>query len=239
MPDNKHLRSINNLVKKYKFKLTTKKLLKIAFIHRSWLNEFSSKKNINDLQDNERLEFLGDTVLGLIIAKYLYEKFPRKDEGELSKIKAYLVSAKFLAKCAVQLKLGEGILLGRGEEKSGGRKRQALLADAMEAVIGAVFLSEKFEVVEKFVLQLYAQDLKKEVVKLVKYDYKTLLQEICQKKNGELPLYKITACSGPDHKRCYKIAVVIAGKIYGKGQGSSKKTAEQIAASKALKKIEK
>jgi len=206
-----------------------------ALTHRSWINEYAEDIHSDRLNANERLEFLGDAVLGLVIARNLYERLPLEDEGVLSKAKAHLVSAEILARHARQLKLGRALSLGRGEERSGGRERDSLLANALEAVIGALFLSEGLAAVERFVLEAWEEDLQREIAGPGTTDYKSLLQEFSQKLKGVLPVYHVEKTQGPDHDRVYEISALIGGCEYGRGRGKSKKEAAQVAAAEALR----
>jgi ribonuclease III len=222
-----------------KAKSETKEQLHVACMHRSWINETSDPSITKYHAANERLEFLGDSVLGLIIATELYQRLPEQDEGRLSKAKAKLVSARALARYARDLDLGSAILLGAGEESSGGRKRVSLLANVMEVVIGALFLAEGFRKTEAFVLELWHKEISAEVEGSETEDYKSVLQEFCQKEKGVLPEYLIEKTTGPDHCRHYEISVTFDGQICGHGTGSSKKQAEQMAAAQAYKTLNK
>ncbi|MCK5242716.1 ribonuclease III [bacterium] len=223
------------IIQMIKAKPATKKQLQVACMHRSWINE-TSDPSVEKYHDaNERLEFLGDSVLGLIIATELYHRLPKQDEGRLSKAKARLVSATALAHYARELDLGAAILLGHGEESSGGRRRVSLLANVLEAIIGALFLTEGYKKTEAFILKLWQQEIAAEVEGSTTEDYKSLLQEYWQKEKGILPDYTVEKTTGPDHCRNYEISVAIAGRICGHGTGSSKKQAEQMAAGQAYK----
>lgn len=201
-----------------------------ALAHRSYIHETGG-------ESNERLEFLGDSVLSLVISEYIYQHFPRKSEGDLSKWRAYLVSAKTLAGIARKLELGKYLLLGHGEDKGGGRERQSLLADTMEALIAAIYLEYGWERVKAFILEHWAPLF----TKMNKYkqpiDPKTLLQEALQSK-GSIPHYQMLKMEGPDHNRVYSMAVYDQHRLLGKGSGLSKKQAEQEAAEEALKLLE-
>ncbi len=212
----------------YKFKDSS--LLKLALTHSSFANEHRLGKN----EYNERLEFLGDAALDLIISKYIYNKFPKLPEGELSKLRAGIVCEGSLAKKAVEISLGKYILLGKGEEITGGRERESVLADAFESVIGAILLDGGMDAAEKYVLGLM-----EDVVEELKQDYrfmdcKTRLQEIIQKTSKEPIVYEIIKEDGPAHNKVFEAEVTHCGEILGKGSGRSKKEAEQNAASDAL-----
>jgi ribonuclease-3 len=215
-------------------------LLRSALTHRSWANEMSGQAGMSpaDIPEaNERLEFLGDSVLGLVIARELYHRLPEEDEGRLSKAKARLVSATVLARHARQLDLGKAAFLGRGEERTGGRERVSILANVLEAVIGAVFLAEGLSVAEKFILELWGSEIETELAGPGGFDAKSRLQEHCQKISGALPIYRIDKITGPDHNRWYEISVEVGGQVKGRGRGQSKKRAEEMAAAEALEKL--
>ena len=211
----------------YAFK--NKDLLFEALCHSSYANEFKIRKN------NERLEFLGDSVLSLIVATYLYKKFPNGVEGDLSKIRASLVCDKILAENAKAINLGEMVLLGKGEELSGGRKRISILEDAFEAVIGAIYLDGGFPPVRKFVLKFIPDDISGKPD--AAFDYKTSLQELIQRNPDEKANYILVEEKGPAHDKEFRVQVHYNKKVLGEGKGRSKKTAEQMAAKKALEKI--
>lgn len=215
----------------YRFNSLT--LLEKALTHKSFANE--------QLRDpsacNERQEFLGDAVLDLVMAELLYLHYPNLPEGELSRIRAEMVSATALAVVGRRLDLGACLRLGRGELRSGGRTKDNLLADALEAVFGAIFLDAGWETTRKVLVPLF----KTRVVKVVgrkSQDYKTRLQEIAQALHGQVPDYDLVNVSGPDHQRQYTIIVRCAGTVLGEGSGSSKKIAQQNAAREALSKCE-
>ncbi|HEY8391849.1 MAG TPA: ribonuclease III [Capillibacterium sp.] len=205
-------------------------LLRQALAHRSYIHETGG-------ESNERLEFLGDSVLSLVISEYLYQHFPHKPEGDLSKWRAYLVSADSLARLARKLELGRYLLLGVGEEKSGGRERKSILADAMEALIAAIYLEYGWEKVKSFILAHWQPFFARMEEENLPVDPKTHLQEILQAK-GAAPHYKLLSAEGPDHNRLYTIAVYNGTCFLGKGVGRSKKEAEQEAAGEALKELE-
>jgi len=209
----------------YKFK--DHSLLLKALTHSSYLNETKRKK-----ESNEILEFLGDAVLNLAIAHILIKKFPEAREGELSKLRASIVSEKGLYRIAKKLGLDEIILLGKGEEKAGGRKNISILSDAVEALFGAIYLdagfSDTLEVVEN-VFKEYLEN--EEILK----DYKSQLQEEVQRIYKTLPEYRIIEEKGPPHKKTFKVGLFIEGRLVGEGIGSSKKEAEKMAAKEGLK----
>ncbi len=199
--------------------------LNLAFSHRSFANE--SKENFDN---NEQLEFLGDSVLGLVVSEYLYRNMPGKAEGDLARIKSFVVSEDTLADVSRTLKVDNFVLIGKGEEYSGGRKKKAILADCMEAIIGAYFLDSGFANAKKFILKIIVPEINKVIENKHKKDYKTLLQEYSQKNFKTYPKYTLVRKSGPDHDRTFWIEVTVNGKNYGPGSGKNKKEAEQKAA---------
>ena len=206
-------------------------LLDIAFHHRSFFNEHSDSP-----VNNERLEFLGDSVLGMIVAAELYLTHPDKSEGDLAKIKAAVVSEDSLFPIALNLTIDRYLMLGHGEEMSGGRKKKALLADALEALIGALYLDSGFKTVQQFVLRIIKPQLQLVEENKHQYrDYKSLLQEYVQKKYRIIPKYVLVETHGPDHDRVLQVKVVIKDTEYEPALGKSKKEAEQAAAEAAWK----
>ncbi len=178
---------------------------------------------------NEKLEFLGDAVLGLAMSDLLMARFPNASEGDLSKMRASLVNARVLATKATALSLGQWLLLGGGEERSGGREKPSILASAYEAVLGAVYLDGGFGPAHELVARHFAADLE-EKSHVISFDNKTRLQEITQKIFKETPIYTVVETRGPDHERQFVSQVSIAGKLYGRGAGPNKKSADQAAA---------
>ncbi|MFQ5580558.1 MAG: ribonuclease III [Nitrospiria bacterium] len=209
-------------------------LLRHALTHKSYLNENREK----DVEDNERLEFLGDSVLGLIISDVLMERFPEASEGDLSKMKARIVSEETLARIAKGIDLGSFLYLGKGEERTLGREKPSLLSDAMESVIAAVYLDKGFVPVREVVLKQFNPYLKEVPLSKFASDYKTELQEKCQKRFGTLPVYVVVQESGPDHQKRFEIEIRINDMPYGVSAGNSKKEAEQRAAKIALGKLQ-
>lgn len=208
-------------------------LLERALTHKSFPNE---NKELH-MKDNERLEFLGDSVLSLTISTYIFKKFPHYPEGKLAKMRAVIVSAPILARKAREINIGNYMILGKGEEMTGGRNRDSILADVMEAIFGAIYIDKNYGKAYKFIL-----DILKDVIEAVesgKYldDYKTKLQELIQKDNLKRPKYEVVAEKGPDHDKTFTIKVGFKGDELGTGKGSSKKEAEQKAAKAALKKL--
>ena len=206
-------------------------LLQNALTHSSYANE----RWHNGLLSNERLEFLGDSVLGMLVAEYLYRSFPNRPEGELTRMRADMVCEGTLAAAANRIGLGKHLLLGHGEEQGGGRSRDSILADAMESVIAACFLDggldAALEVVQRFIL------VEVPVTKLHNMDYKTQLQELVQQKKNQALTYTLVGQSGPDHDKSFDVEVSLNGQVVGSGSGSSKKRAEQDAARAAIEKL--
>jgi ribonuclease-3 len=203
------------------------KLLNLSFMHRSVANESQIKLN------NERLEFLGDAILGAVTATLLYERFPDKPEGELAKIKSVVVSEDILSGLALELQIDNVLLLGKGEELSGGRRKKALLADAMEALIGALYLDSGYKAAFSFVSRCISREIDGVMQHKRPEDYKTLLQELCQHQFRSYPQYKVIKQTGPEHDRLFWMEVSVNGKTYGPGTGKNKKSAEQEAAKAA------
>jgi ribonuclease-3 len=209
-------------------------LLEHAMTHTSRANEDVS----GGVADNESLEFLGDAVLGFIVADLLFREFPDRDEGEKSKMKAMLVSTATLARVAERLGLGDHLLLGRGEEKTGGRRKQALLADGCEALIAAMYLDGGIEQSRAFItreLGGFIDDLRRDGVSA--QDYKSTLQELVQGRNRPLPEYRVIGAAGPDHQKLFDVEVLVAGEPLARATGPSKKEAEQEAARLALSRL--
>ncbi|TVQ39265.1 MAG: ribonuclease III [Spirochaetaceae bacterium] len=200
-------------------------LLNLAFSHRSYANE-----NQNEVGNNEKLEFLGDSVLGLVVSEYLFETLTDRAEGDLAKIKSFVVSEDSLAAISRVLKIDNFILIGKGEEYSGGRSKKALLADALEAVIGACFLDSGFRTAKKFTLKYLVPEINKVLENKHRKDYKTLLQELVQKQFKTYPKYVMVKKTGPDHSKTFWMDVRVGDAIYGPGKGRNKKSAEQSAA---------
>jgi ribonuclease III len=202
--------------------------LNLAFSHRSFANESKEK-----IENNEKLEFLGDSVLGLVVSEYLYKKLPGKNEGDLARIKSFVVSEDSLAIIAKIINVDNFILIGKGEEYSGGRNKKAILADCMEAIIGAYFLDSGFKASQNFILLYLIPEINKVLENRHKKDYKTLLQEHVQKHFKNYPKYSLMKKSGPDHDRTFWIEVKVENEVYGPGIGKNKKEAEQKAAALA------
>lgn len=210
----------------YSFRDVT--LLQNALTHSSYANE----RWHNSLASNERLEFLGDSVLGMVTAEHLYRTFPNRPEGELSRIRADLVCEASLAQVAGHLGLGSHMLLGHGEEQGGGRQRHSILADAVESVIAAIYLDGGFQAAARFIHRFVLVEIPSEKPRNV--DYKTQLQELVQQKKNQVISYVLLEEKGPDHAKVFTVEVEINGKKFGTGTGSSKKRAEQDAARAAM-----
>ena len=206
-------------------------LLHNALTHSSYANE----RWHNSLLSNERLEFLGDSVLGMLVAEYLFRNFPDRPEGELTRMRADMVCEQTLAAAANKIGIGEHLMLGHGEERLGGRNRNSILADAMESVIAACFLDGGIQAALKVVQQFILVEVP--VKKLHNADYKTALQELVQQKKNQVLSYKLVGESGPDHDKKFEVEVSLNGSVVGRGSGSSKKRAEQSAAASALQKL--
>lgn len=211
-----------------------KALLKQAFIHRSYINE----NRTLGLGHNERLEFLGDAVLELVITNYLYKRFPEYNEGELTSLRSALVNADTCSTVAQKLEANEFLLLSKGETKDTGRARQYILANTLESIIGAIYLDQGYEVAEKFILTHITPLTEGIIEKGSWIDAKSLFQEKAQEHDGLTPAYKTIKESGPDHDKLFTIGVYIGKDLVGEGSGQSKQDAEQEAARDALKKKE-
>lgn len=209
------------------------RLLMRALTHRSYLNEHPEA-----LEDNERLEFLGDAILDFLVGAWLYNRFPEAAEGYLTRLRAALVGNEQLAEFAREINLGTAMRLGRGEDESGGRKRQVLLGSTFEALIGAIYLDEGMEKVQEFVEPLLEEAVRRIVAGRTDQDPKSLLQEWAQSRGFGTPFYQTISASGPDHSKVFDVEVMIHGKVYGKGSGHSKQAAAKSAARSALEHLE-
>ena len=206
-------------------------LLQNALTHSSYANE----RWHNSLLSNERLEFLGDSVLGMLVAEYLYKTFPDRPEGELTRMRADMVCEHTLAEVANKIGLGAHLMLGHGEERLGGRSRESILADATESVIAACFLDGGLDAAQQFVQKYILVEVP--VTRLNNMDYKTALQELVQQKKNQVISYALVGQSGPDHDKLFDVAVSLNGTVIGTGSGRSKKRAEQMAAKAAMEKL--
>lgn len=225
----RQLSRFQNLIK---IKFKDKSLLNRALTHRSFTNESGSQ-----VKDNEKLEYLGDSVLALVVNEYLFKRFGEYVEGDLAKIKSAVVSEVTLAKVADEINLGSFILIGKGEEQSGGRERPSILANTLEAVIGAVYLDAGLKETKKFVLNLIKRDIERIDNMSYSRDPKTTLQEYVQKKYKERPQYEVIKEIGPDHQKEFSIKLSIHGNDITVGKGTSKRKAEMDAAQQALEMI--
>jgi len=225
---------LGDLEERCDYRFRDRGLLLRALTHRSHAHEDVSGAS----QDNESLEFLGDSVLGFVIADTLYREFPQLDEGQQSKIKSSLVSTTTLARLSRRLGLGEHLVLGKGEEKTGGRRKHALLADGYEAVIAAIYLDGGIDEARRFILQQFKPEI--EEVRSPTFwerDYKSWLQEYVQARALAAPEYVVTGESGPDHRKVFQVEVLVDGQAVGHATGRSKKEAEQQAARLALEEL--
>lgn len=202
-------------------------LLRQALTHSSYANE----KHMKRLSDNERLEFLGDAVLELVTSEFLYQNYPEYTEGDLTKLRASLVCEQTLARCTEEIGLGDFIHLGRGEDRTGGRMRKSILSDALEAVIGSIYLDGGFASAKEFILKYILTDIEN---KQLFYDSKTILQELIQGEHDEQLHYRLIGEEGPDHDKRFVVEAQIGEKVVGRGEGHTKKAAEQEAAYQAL-----
>jgi len=215
------------------YKFTNENHLRVALTHSSYANESKSKH----AQFNERLEFLGDSVLGLVVSRYIFENFPKLPEGKMTKMRAAVVCERSLWECAVNIELGKYVILGKGEERMGGRTRMSILADAFEALIAAIYLDSSLDTVREWILgQLYETIIDASRGKMFT-DYKTDFQEAAQKRGDVNIKYVVENESGPDHAKIFSVNVYLNGKVMGSGEGASKKKAEQKAAQNALIKM--
>ena len=208
-------------------------LLEQAFVHRSYLNENPDFT----LPSNERLQFLGDALLSLVIAERLYQEFPHLNEGEMTKLRAALVHKDNLARLASSLHLGDYLYLGKGEEKGGGRQKPKNLACALESLIGAIFIDLGFSLTKEFILKLFNEELKQAMERGLPVDYKSKLQEIVQAKGKGVPRYRLVEAVGPDHNKRFTVEVVVGEEVLGIGSGKSKQLAEKESARKALDRL--
>ncbi|MCL5259343.1 MAG: ribonuclease III [Nitrospirae bacterium] len=227
-------RDLSELEERLRYRFRKIDLLEEATTHKSFMNE---GRRLGVTQNNERLEFLGDTVLGLIVAEYLMVTYPKYPEGVLSKFKGRVVSEPTLATVSRVLGIGGFLLIGKGEELTQGREKSSLLADAMEAIIAAIYLDSGLDAARTFIIGHFRTVIEQTVHEDSIQDYKTDLQEYCQRELETLPVYQVMDQRGPDHQKEFDVAVLIRGKVYGEGSGRSKKEAEQKAAKDALSRL--
>ena len=221
---------MNRLEKTLKYEFNNKDYLKLALTHSSYANEHKTKK----ADYNERLEFLGDSVLGLVVAEYLYSSFSELPEGELTKIRAGVVCEQALYYYAKQIGLGQELLLGKGEERTNGRERPSVLADAFEALVAAIYLDGGWDAVKKIILPMFERGITLASAGKINRDYKTALQEIVQKNKQETLSYVLKGQQGPDHDKQFFVDLLLNSNAIAQGCGKSKKEAEQDAAKHAL-----
>lgn len=212
-----------NLQEKIHYSFNDLGFLEHALTHKSFVHESGGA-------DNEKLEFLGDSIIGMLVNEYLYQRFPEYSEGELSTIKAVVVSKPILARRAGELELGEYLLLGKGEKASGGRMRPSILANAFEALVAAIYLDSNLEESRLFVRKQLKDEIETVNGKDQGRDYKCMLQEYAQSEYGLIPDYHVMSASGPAHKKSFSVTVTLRGIIWGNGKGASKKQAEKDAA---------
>jgi len=221
------------LEKNIEITFADKALLDNAFVHRSFMNEYDKK----DKDDNERLEFLGDAVLELVVTEYLYKTYPDEDEGHLTNWRSALVKGKHLAEVGKELGLGDYLYLSRGEEKSGGRKKNYILANTVEALIGALYLDKGYRIAHTFISKFIITRLERILEEGLHVDAKSHLQELSQEKVSTTPEYKLVSETGPDHAKHFVMAVYLGDNKIGEGEESSKQKAEEEAARNALANI--
>ena len=219
------------LESKIRYHFTDSSILTHALSHSSYANEMRMNKE----KSNERLEFLGDAVLELVTSEYVYKEYSDLSEGDLTKLRASIVCEQTLSACARDLKIGDYLLLGKGEDITGGRERDSLLSDALEAVIGAIYLDGGFTNAKEFIRSFILANLKN---KDLFFDSKTILQEIIQNNNGQKLRYRLLSEEGPDHNKTFKVAVYVGTEEIGIGTGRTKKAAEQEAAYEAIQKLQ-
>ena len=215
------------LEKSINYEFKDKRLLKCALTHTSYANE-------NRTNSNERLEFLGDSILSFIVSSHIFKSFKNMPEGELTRLRSSLVCEAALCVFSREINLGDNLLLGKGEEKSGGRNRDSILADAFESLLAAIYLDGGLEAAKSFVFKFVLRELENKNVASAAKDYKTILQEIIQRNPEEVISYVLTNESGPDHDKLFEVEVHLNSNVIGKGKGKSKKAAEEEAAKQAL-----
>ena len=224
-------RELKSLADELGFSFNNGDLFSLAFVHSSYVNENPEAFP----ESNERLEFLGDALVGLVVAHELYQRYPDRPEGDLTALRSALVKGETLALIADSLQLGQYLLMGKGEEASGGRKRPSNLAATFEALVGAVFLDQGYDEARDFVLRVLSDALSSVGKRISLKNSKSLLQELVQGKGKAVPSYRVVEVTGEDHARTFTVEVVISGAVMGSGTGSRKSTAEREAASEALR----
>lgn len=220
---------INKWAKKIGIRHPDPDLIRLALTHKSYANENRERKG-GPTTHNERLEFLGDAVLGLTVASWIYETYPTMEEGEMTRLKAHLIRESTLAKIAEKLQLGEKLKLGKGEKALGGAERTSNIADAMEALIGAVYLASGFQEAESFIKELWTNEFSHALERVKSFDSKSRLQELLMKHQKTLPSYKVLRTEGPEHEKTFYVTLMIHGKEILTAEGASRKKAEQNAA---------
>ena len=231
--DKKRLDTLHNLEEKIAYHFREINLLSIALTHRSYVNE---NKQLA-ASDNERFEFLGDSVLGVCVSDLIIKKYVTFPEGTLTQIRAALVNEKHLAQLARNLQMGDCLLLGRGEDSSGSRTKDSFLANAFEAVIAAVYLDSDFANAKNIITKLIEPLLEDDNSCSEYFDYKTALQELCQKRYKTVPIYIVIDSTGPDHSKIFEVEVMVNEEVYGTGSGHSKHQATKSAAREALTRL--
>lgn len=222
---------IKKFEKSISYEFDNKDIIREALTHSSYANENKE----DDVKFNERLEFLGDSVLSIVVSEYIFKELPDLPEGELTKIRARIVCEASLAEVARKIELGKYIKLGRGEELTGGRKRSSILADGFEAILASLYLDSGFEKTKIFILEIMKEKIDEAINGEILLDYKTKLQEKVQAKTKDKLSYHIYDENGPDHNKTFFVQVKLNDVVLGKGQGSNKKEAEQAAAKEAIK----
>ncbi len=226
--------ALETLELKLGYHFSSRSLIQEALTHKSYRNEHPD----DPVGDNERLEFLGDAVLDLVVSRHLFFRYPQLPEGELTRVRAEVVHEGGLAGLGQSLGVGDALRLGRGEERTGGRQKDSLVADGTEAVLGALLCDAGYEAAEPVILSLIEQAVVQAVERKTVLDSKSLLQEILQGRFGQPPVYRVLKAEGPDHSRCYTVDVALNALVLGQGTGRTKKSAQQQAAEMALKKLE-
>jgi ribonuclease-3 len=226
--------NLENLQAKINIQFKDQNLLEEAFTHRSYLNEQKDTKS----NSNERLEFLGDSVLSLLVSRFLFKKLPQKNEGPLTTLRASLVRTETLSKIAENLSLGSYLKLSKGEEETGGRENSSILANTFEALVGAIYLDQGLSCTHGFIEKTILKNWEG-LTKSAVTDYKSKLQEVLQRQCHQSPNYRLLASWGPDHARQFQIGVYLEGKILGKGTGRNKQESAQNAAKEALARLSK
>lgn len=231
---NKRTQQLQDFCSRLGIRMHSPELLDMALTHTSYAHE--SKQHPKP-HHNERIEFLGDSVLSVIVSTYMYKHFPNLDEGQLTKLRAHLVCESSLYGYARKINLGDYLLLGKGEELSGGRERPSILADAFESVLGAIYLDQGFEYVQEYLLNMMRREIDDICVHGICSDYKTRLQEYLQR-GGDVDLsYQLLGSSGPEHNKVFMSEVLLDGRVIGEGSGRTKKDAEQHAAKSAIEQL--